>query len=85
MTVPKHTSNSPLCRNPIDMGKSTDNDGDDDELRTFSKGVAALFLNLLCMNYKRNREGLPRDGQCDDCVGRDDELQKFSKGDVPLS
>jgi hypothetical protein len=46
MTVPKHTSNSPSSRNPIDMGKSTANDGDDDELRTFSKGVAALFLEM---------------------------------------
>jgi hypothetical protein len=47
MTVPKHTSNSPSCRNPIGIGKSTANDGDDDELRTFSKGVAALFLKMI--------------------------------------
>src|ERR671912_923065 len=39
MTVSKHTSNSPSCKNPIDMGKSTVNDGDDDGLQRFSNGV----------------------------------------------
>ena len=40
MTVSEYTSNSPSCRNPIGIGKSTTHDahdGDDDELQGFSK------------------------------------------------
>jgi hypothetical protein len=49
MTVPEQASNPPSCKNPIGIGKSTAHDahdGDDDELQRFSKGVAALFLEM---------------------------------------
>src|SRR5215203_5207745 len=50
VTVPEHTSDSPSCRNPIGIGKSTAydaHDGDDDELQRFSKGVAAPYLEMI--------------------------------------
>jgi hypothetical protein len=49
MTVLKPFVNSPSCRNPIGIGKSTSHDahdGDDDGLQRFSKGVAALYLDM---------------------------------------
>jgi hypothetical protein len=42
MTVPKPFVNPPSCENPLGIRKSTAhdaNDGDDDELQRFSKGV----------------------------------------------
>ena len=50
MTVPQHASDSLSCENPIGIGKRTDHDahdGDDDELQRFSKGVAALLLEMI--------------------------------------
>jgi hypothetical protein len=49
MTVPKPFVNSPSCRNPIGIGKSTSHDahdGDDDELQRFSKGVEAPYFEM---------------------------------------
>jgi hypothetical protein len=50
MTVPEYASDSPSCRNPIGIGKSTAHDahdGDDDELQGFSKGVAAPYFEMI--------------------------------------
>ena len=49
VTIPEYASKIPSCKNPISIGKSTAHDahdGDDDELQRFSKGVAALLLEL---------------------------------------
>jgi hypothetical protein len=49
MTVPEHARIDRHVENPIGIGKSTSHDahdGDDDELQRFSKGVAALFLEM---------------------------------------
>ena len=48
MTVPEYASDSPSCRYPIGIGKSTAHDahdGDDDELQRFSIWGGALSGN----------------------------------------
>ena len=56
MTLPEHTTNSPSCRKPIDIGKSDahdDHDAHDDESQRFSRGGAALQCSALRQGSSR--------------------------------
>ena len=94
MTVPKHLAIHRHVENPIGIGKSTDhdtNDGDDDGLQRFSKGVRKLICVTTAADYHgptilsiyRPGRGEPVDGTLMDGRGAASTLKVNTEGATP--